>query len=167
VYLIADDENAAGAAVRDLAMIGLDRVAGILGTESLGAWTSTGRTLETVTQLTPSEAAARLERSDVEVIDVRGRTEWEAGHLPGVQNIPLGYLAEHLDELPGDRMVVLQCQGGGRSSIAAALLQSRGMKNVANLAGGYSAWQNAGLPVARDDASDREGRQSTATATAT
>ncbi|HEX6598537.1 MAG TPA: rhodanese-like domain-containing protein [Gemmatimonadaceae bacterium] len=151
VYLIADDAHAAGEAVRDLAMIGLDRVAGLLGTESLSAWSVAGRTLETVTQLTPREAAARLEGGDVEVIDVRGRTEWEAGHLPGVQNIPLGYLAERLDALPADRMVVLQCQGGGRSSIAAALLQSRGMKNVANLAGGYRAWQNEGLPVARDE----------------
>ncbi|HEX5972938.1 MAG TPA: rhodanese-like domain-containing protein [Gemmatimonadaceae bacterium] len=163
VYLIADDAHAAGEAVRDLAMIGLDRVAGILGTESLSAWSAAGRTLETVTQLTPGEAAARLERGEVEVIDVRGRTEWEAGHLPGVQNVPLGYLADRLDALPSDRMVVLQCQGGGRSSIAAALLQSRGVKNVANLAGGYSAWQGAGLPVTRDDASDPERRLSTAT----
>ena len=163
VYLIADDAHAAGAAVRDLAMIGLDRVAGILGTESLSAWTAAGRALETVTQLTPGEAAARLERRDVEVIDVRGRAEWEAGHLPGVQNIPLGYLADRLDALPTDRMVVLQCQGGGRSSIAAALLQARGVKDVANLAGGYSAWQTAGLPVDRDDVSYPESRQSTAT----
>ena len=99
----------------------------------------------------------------MELIDVRGRAEWEAGHLPGVQNIPLGYLADRLDALPTDRMVVLQCQGGGRSSIAAALLQARGMKNVANLAGGYSAWQTAGLPVDRDDVSYPESRQSTAT----
>ena len=151
VYLIADDAHAAGEAVRDLAMIGLDRVAGLLGTESLSAWSEAGRALEMVTQLTPGEAAARLDGGEVEVIDVRGRTEWEAGHSPGVRNIPLGYLAERLDALPADRMVVVQCQGGGRSSIAAALLQSRGMKNVANLAGGYRAWQNEGLPVARDE----------------
>jgi hydroxyacylglutathione hydrolase len=171
VYLIADDAHVADEAIRDLAMIGLDRVAGVLGTEALSAWTAAGRALETVRQLTPGEAAARLDDGDVEVIDVRGRTEWEAGHLPGVQNIPLGYLADRLDTLPADRMVVLQCQGGGRSSIAAALLQSRGLKNVANLAGGFSAWRDAGLPVTKDsglsamkDAADgRESPLSTAT----
>ena len=161
VYLIADDARAAGEAVRDLAMIGLDRVAGLLGTDALDAWTALGHTLETVTQISPTEAAAQLERGDIDVIDVRGRSEWEAGHLPGVPNIPLGYLADRLAELPSDRMVVLQCQGGGRSSIAAALLQSRGVKNVANLAGGYRAWEGSGLPVSRDDEAGRESQLST------
>lgn len=164
VYLIADDTHAAGEAVRDLTMIGLDRVAGVLGTEALDAWTAQGGALETVTQLSPREAAARLGRGEVDVIDVRGRAEWEAGHLPGVPNIPLGYLADRLDELPSDKPLVLQCQAGSRSAIAAGLLQSRGVKNVANLVGGYAAWEQAGLPVTRDDTAGRERQLSTTTA---
>jgi hydroxyacylglutathione hydrolase len=164
VYLIADDTHAAGEAVRDLTMIGLDRVAGVLGTEALDAWTALGHALETVPQLAPREAAARLERGDMEVIDVRGRAEWEAGHLPGVPNIPLGYLTDRLAELPADRPVLLQCQAGSRSAIAAGLLQSRGVKNVANLIGGYAAWEQSGLPVTRDAGAGRETQLSTTTA---
>jgi hydroxyacylglutathione hydrolase len=78
---------------------------------------------------------------------VRGRSEWDAGHLPGVENIPVGYLEEHLAELPRDRELVLQCQTGARSSIAASLLQARGFTNVANLEGGFGAWREAGHPV--------------------
>src|SRR5690606_32220434 len=95
---------------------------------------------------------ARLMEHGAAVIDVRGRNEWEAGHLPGVPNIPVGYLAERLDEIPTDRPVVLHCQGGARSAIAASLLQARGLGNVVNMVGGYGAWQQAGLPVTRDDA---------------
>jgi hydroxyacylglutathione hydrolase len=61
--------------------------------------------------------------------------------------VPLGHLAEHLDALPRDRPLVLQCQGGSRSAIGASLLRARGFTNVANLAGGYAAWRDAGLPV--------------------
>ena len=62
-------------------------------------------------------------------------------------HIPLGYLSERLGEIPADRPVVLQCQAGGRSAIAASLLQRAGRTNVSNLVGGFDAWKGAGLPV--------------------
>ena len=164
VYLLVDDVHAADEAVRDLAMIGLDRVAGTFGADALGAWTAAGRTLGTIAQTTPREAAALLERGEATVIDVRGRTEWEAGHLPRVQNIPVGYLTEHLDELPTDRPVVVHCQSGARSAIAASVLQARGVKNVVNLAGGFAAWQQAGLPVTRAGAEQPEAALATGAA---
>ena len=154
VYLLVDDDGCSHCvetAVRDLAMIGLDRVGGTFGTDVLEAWTATGRELATVAQTTPADAA-RLMESGAAVIDVRGRTEWEAGHLPGVPNIPVGYLAERLDEIPTDRPVVLHCQGGARSAIAASVLRARGLDNVVNMVGGYGAWRQAGLPVTHDDA---------------
>ena len=158
VYLLVDDVGCAHpdggscveTAVRDLAMIGLDRVAGTLGADALAAWTAAGHRLETVAQMAPAEAAAMLVRGDATVIDVRGRAEWEAGHLPGVQNIPVGYLAERLDELPTDRPVVVHCQGGARSAIAVSVLQARGRKNVVNLVGGYAAWVQAGLQTTQE-----------------
>jgi hydroxyacylglutathione hydrolase len=160
VYLLVDDagcSHAEGAscvetAVRDLAMIGLDRVAGVVCTDALAAWTAAGRTLATVAQTTPAEAAAMVARGEATVIDVRGHAEWEAGHLPGVANIPVGYLAERIAELPTDRPVVVHCQGGARSAIAASVLQARGLTNVVNMVGGYGAWHQAGLPVTRDGA---------------
>jgi hydroxyacylglutathione hydrolase len=79
---------------------------------------------------------------------VRGRAEWEAGHLPGVANIPLGLLLDRLDELPVRGPIVLHCQTGSRSAIAASLLQARGRGDVANLEGGFAAWRQAGYPIA-------------------
>lgn len=151
VYLIADDVQAANDAIRDLSMIGLDRVAGIFGADALDSWRAAGHELGTITQAAPSAVAAMLESGDATVVDVRGRAEWEAGHLPGVYNIPLGYLAERIADLPEDKTVVVQCQSGARSAIAAAVLQAKGVKNVVNLVGGITAWQEAGLPVVRGD----------------
>jgi len=91
--------------------------------------------------------AGALRAGAAAVVDVRAPHEWEAGHLPGAMHVPLGHLAERLDALPRDRPLVLQCQGGSRSAIGASLLRARGFTNVANLAGGYAAWRDAGLPV--------------------
>ncbi|MDB4880073.1 MAG: Zn-dependent hydrolase [Gemmatimonadetes bacterium] len=150
VHLLVDDSRGAhlmDAAVRDLAMIGLDRVTGVFGADTLAAWLAEGHSLGTLAERTPAQVAEMFARNEVAVVDVRGRAEWEAGHLPGVPNIPVGYLTERLGELPADRPLVVHCQGGARSAIAASVLQARGMTNVVNMAGGYAAWQQAGLPV--------------------
>jgi hydroxyacylglutathione hydrolase len=154
VFLLVDHAacpHCVETAVRDLAMIGLDRVAGILGTETLAAWTAAGGRLAAVLKSTASEVADMLEHSEATVVDVRGRTEWAAGHLPDAMNIPLGELSERLGELPTDRPVIVQCQSGARSAIAASVLQSLGHTNVRDLVGGIEAWQRAGLPIEHAD----------------
>jgi hydroxyacylglutathione hydrolase len=134
-------------AVRDLAMIGLDRVAGWFAGEAVAEYAADGRALGTVPQIAPQELAERLLGGEVTALDVRGRAEWEAGHLPGVENIPVGYLTQRLDELPRDRPLVVHCQSGARSAIAASVLRAGGMTNVVNLTGGFAAWEAGGHPV--------------------
>jgi hydroxyacylglutathione hydrolase len=136
-------------AVLDLAMIGLDRVAGWFGAEAVAAWAAEGRELQSTPQITSAELAERMEQGTVAVLDVRGAAEWEAGHLPGVENVPVGYLTDHLEEIPRDRPLVVHCQAGARSAIAASVLQANGFRNVVNLAGGYADWEAGGHPVER------------------
>ena len=154
VFLLIDDSctDCARTTVRDLAMIGLDRVAGILGTDSLASFSASGGTLQRVKQTSASDVAAMLTTGTATVIDVRGPSEWDAGHLPGVQHIPLGQLQRRIAEIPAGQPVVVHCQGGGRSAIAASLLQASGVPNVFNLSGGFRAWQAAGQPVERGPA---------------
>jgi hydroxyacylglutathione hydrolase len=150
-HLIVADEGgeAVGEAVRDLAMIGLDAVAGWFPAAEVERWRDAHGALETVPTIAPDELRARMAAGEVEVIDVRGAGEWEAGHLPGVANIPLGHLAERIDELPTGRPLVLQCQSGARSAIGAGLLQAHGVEGVMNLEGGFEAWRRAGFDVER------------------
>jgi hydroxyacylglutathione hydrolase len=146
VYLIAD-EGDVDAMVRDLALIGIDRVSGYFSTEVVREWLAAGRTLNTIAQRTPSDVAAMTADPQVTVLDVRGATEFEAGHLPGARNIPVGYLTDHLAELPRDTPLVLHCQSGARSAIAGSVLGAHGFANVLNMTGGFVAWAGAGLPV--------------------
>ena len=151
IYLIVDeahDTTVIDNAVRDLAMIGLDRVAGYFTSGVVQAWADDGQSLVTIPQLTPSEVAMRMQ-GRATVLDVRGVVEWEAGHLPGAVNIPVGHLTEHLDELPTDTPLIVHCQSGARSAIAASVLRAQGFRNVVNMTGGFAAWDAAGLPVLR------------------
>ncbi len=150
-YLLVSGDNLArlDEALRDLALIGLDGAAGWFDAEAIAAWGTAGRPLGSTPAMVPEELSGERERGTVTVLDVRGEAEWKAGHIPGVKNIPLGYLVERMSELPAGKPVVLQCQGGGRSLIAASLLAARGVRDVINLEGGFGAWERAGLPVER------------------
>lgn len=91
-----------------------------------------------VREVTPSEALELLDL-DAVLLDVRQESEWEAGHAPMASLIPLAELADHLDELPRDHLIICACRSGGRSLRAATFLQENGFE-VANLAGGMMAW---------------------------
>jgi hydroxyacylglutathione hydrolase len=144
-YLIVDDARVAEA-VRDLALIGLDRIAGTFAPTAVQAFASAAP-LDTIPIITVAELSERIESGEVDVLDVRGLSEWEEGHLPGIANVPVGLLPERRNEVPSGRPLVLQCQGGARSAIAASVLRSMGVRDVINLSGGFDAWRKAGLPV--------------------
>ena len=144
IWLLTDPArpSAADEAAHHLRLIGLDRIAGWLPLDdSLLAGGA-----EMVTQISPAELAKRLDAGTVSVVDVRGRSEWEAGRIPGAPNIHYGEILARLDELPPGPLV-LQCQTGARSNLAASLLLGRGRTDVINLTGGLSAWIGAGLAV--------------------
>jgi rhodanese-related sulfurtransferase len=92
------------------------------------------------------DAARRLEQGAL-LLDVREVDEWEAGHAPEAQHLPLSTLAAAYESLPADREIVVVCKVGGRSAQAAAFLEIQGY-NTTNLDGGMLAWEAAGRPVA-------------------
>lgn len=151
-YLLIDEAcpDCADRAINSLRSIGLDRVAGIADTDAaLAAWTAGGYALETYRELTPAEFDLLRANGDATLIDVRGAVEWAAGRVPGVPNIPLGYLVDRLDAIPRDKPVVVHCLGGARSAIAVSLLRARGYTDVSHLAGGLEQWIAEGREVER------------------
>jgi hydroxyacylglutathione hydrolase len=128
---------------RALALIGLDRIGGYFAHTALAR---ANRPAARIPQIEPRELARKPGPT---FVDVRTDAEWQAGHLQSAIHIPLGYLADRLSEIPKDQPIVTHCRAGGRSAIAASLLRRAGFQDVSNLAGGYDAWVEAGLPTTR------------------
>jgi hydroxyacylglutathione hydrolase len=148
VYFIAPSDDASRSHLaRDLSLIGFENIAGIFPSDAFN------------TLSLPSEITAQREVSDViasngaTVLDVRGRSEYEAGHIPNAVNIPVGELERRLDEVPEGKLIV-HCQGGSRSAMAASILLRSGRDDVSNLSGGFSQWGREGHPVERGNAQD-------------
>jgi hydroxyacylglutathione hydrolase len=128
-------------AMLQLSLIGLDRVLGELAPERLSAVASAPlQTLPTVDARSLGAGAA----PGVTVLDVRNRSEWDEGHIPGARLVPLPELAARLDELRDAGPIAVHCQGGSRSAVAASVLAAAGLHDVTNVEGGYAAWVLAG-----------------------
>ena len=103
---------------------------------------------EGVEHVSATELQDRLARGDVVVLDVRPEPEYQAGHIPGAQSVPLDALASRAPKLPRRRQIVAYCRGPYcvYADDAVRRLQARGLK-ARRLDVGFPEWRRAGLPV--------------------
>ncbi|MHC4769176.1 MAG: rhodanese-like domain-containing protein, partial [Planctomycetota bacterium] len=150
VLLVAENDDQAGCAVRALAQVGLDNVAGSLA-GGIGAWRAEGLPVRQTIVMSVGALHERLASGAAfNVLDVRGAGEWSAGHIDGSVNVHAGQLAQRLAEVPsGDAPLAVTCAGGYRSTAAVSVLERAGHDNVINVTGGMDAWVAAGLPIVR------------------
>jgi SulP family sulfate permease len=108
--------------------------------------------LNGVAEISPQELWHKLMHSQIPpvVIDVREPREFQQGHIPQAQLIPLPKFITEKTDLPRDREIVLVCRSGRRSQRAAYLLQQNNSSNVRVLQGGMLAWEAAKLLEAID-----------------
>jgi rhodanese-related sulfurtransferase len=151
VVLVGDVEIAPEAAAR-LGGAGYDRVVGQL--DDLASVLTAGPELVEASSRLSIEQLAELQRLEpaLQLVDVRTPAETARGTLPGAREIPLAHLIELPDALDRSAPVVVYSAGGYRSLVAASVLQAAGFGEVADLLGGYRAWEGAGLRVVREAA---------------
>ena len=104
-----------------------------------------------ITQVSPEDAAKKLQNKEAVIVDVREKDEWDAEHIPNAIHLSRGTIELDIEEKVPDpnAVVIVHCGGGGRSALAAESLQKMGYKNVLSMAGGMRAWKSAGLPTAK------------------
>jgi glyoxylase-like metal-dependent hydrolase (beta-lactamase superfamily II) len=129
-----------------LARVGLENVAGYLA-DGVTGWIKNGFELEYIPQVTAEEFAElrKQEPDQIAVLDVREPGELSGGVIENSVSIPLGELNARTGELDRDKLLVVHCKSGYRSSIATSLLRRAGFRNIANLIGGFDAWKTSGL----------------------
>jgi rhodanese-related sulfurtransferase len=141
----ADGRHAAELAVA----VGIRRLAGFLH-GGFTSWRQERRSVGRVERVAIEDLAAlRDQEPGLVLLDVRDRSEWDAGHIPGSVWIPWHALSEAPTALDLDRPVAVLCSSGRRAGTAASLLQHHGAGRVLHVVdGGVQAWERLGHPVA-------------------
>jgi rhodanese-related sulfurtransferase len=110
-----------------------------------------------IDRVSPEDAAAEM-REGALIVDIRSETQrGRDGIVPGAVYHPRNVLEWRMDPESGaadpavggvERRVIVMCDAGYQSSLAAATLRELGFTRAADLDGGFQAWRGAGLPVA-------------------
>ena len=146
ILLMTDDEEDLTDALDSLMVVGMTNPLTVLDGD-VDAWRAAGLPLASFPLLTPAELAERHAAGSIgSILDVREPGETTGGTLPGAVNVPYRRFSK-LGDLPRlDEPVAVVCNSGNRSTLAASVLARYGVP-VINLAGGTSAWEEAGLPL--------------------
>jgi rhodanese-related sulfurtransferase len=102
--------------------------------------------------IAPAALNDQLATSKPFQVEVRETKEVaDNGYIAGSVNLPIRTLIKNLDKLPQDKSsaIIAECGSGHRSAIAMMALNLLGYTNVKSLAGGFAAWKNANLPIAK------------------
>lgn len=142
--LLADPEKLDDL-TRKLMRIGLDNIYGYIA--SAGVWEEAGGKLEKAPVISLDEFKSLYQNNGIQVVDLRGATEYQTGHIKGADHVFIGTLLSNLDKISKDKRVVIHCQGGDRATIGYSLLAQRGFKNILNFSGGMNQWLQDGNPV--------------------
>ena len=144
--LLVTPEGKEEEAVTRLSRVGFDNTLGILK-GGFKAWKEAGMEVDNITSISAEEMKSQLENEDIPVVDVRRESEYKSEHVKDALNAPLDFINEHLAEFPQGEPFMVHCAGGYRSVIAASILKSRGIHNLMDIAGGFTAIKESGIEV--------------------
>ncbi|HYK34869.1 MBL fold metallo-hydrolase [Alloacidobacterium sp.] len=139
IILVGEDAEHLRESQLRLARVGIDKADAYLE-DGISGWVKSGYELDYIPQISAAELAEMREQEPVTVLDVREATEVEDGAIENSIRIPLGQLSARTGELDREKLMVVHCKGGYRSSIATSILRHAGFRDIANLTGGYDAW---------------------------
>jgi glyoxylase-like metal-dependent hydrolase (beta-lactamase superfamily II)/rhodanese-related sulfurtransferase len=133
IFVGRDDDD--GRAAAELASaVGLRDVAGVLA-GGMTSWREEKLPVETVQRMTAAELAQAW-GDGVQLLDVRERSEWDEGHVPGSIHAPYHDLRHVPDAIDETRPVAVVCNSGSRAAVAASLLKHLGLDDVIHVVGG-------------------------------
>lgn len=137
--LIVADAGREEEVVTRLARVGYDFAIGYLA-GGFEAWQAAGMEVDEIHSVTAEAfAAAEVADSNINILDVRKKSEYYSEHIVNAENAPLDNINESMASIDKDKTYYVHCAGGYRSMIFASILKARGFDNLINVAGGFSA----------------------------
>jgi glyoxylase-like metal-dependent hydrolase (beta-lactamase superfamily II) len=144
LLLVAEGDLHIERALVELRRVGLDRVKGWLEA-GIHGWAMAGFPVASVKQVSVHTLKSTMEKGGgFTLLDVRAKQEYEQLHIDGALHMPVPDARERYKEIPPEPVVCI-CNSGHRSSLAASILLSRGLADVAQVPGGMMGWAAAGF----------------------
>ncbi len=135
IVLIAPEGKEEEAVTR-LSRIGYDNTKGyLLG--GMNAWKDAGLKTSFIQSINPEEFESIYKKEDVEILDVRKKSEFEAEHLIQAKHEPLDFINSNINNLEKDKTYYVHCAGGYRSVIFGSIAKANGIHNIVNIEQGF------------------------------
>jgi glyoxylase-like metal-dependent hydrolase (beta-lactamase superfamily II)/rhodanese-related sulfurtransferase len=142
--LLVTDPGREEEVITRLARVGYDNAIGYLE-GGFDAWKNEGKEVDTITSVTAEEfAAAEVADPNINILDVRKKSEYDAEHIINAINAPLDFINDSMLKVGKNKTYYVHCAGGYRSMIFASILKARGYNNLIDVDGGFNAIKASG-----------------------
>ncbi len=143
--LIVADKGREEEIITRLARVGYDFTIGYLD-GGIEAWISAGKETDTIPNISAKEfAEIEAKTPDINILDVRKKSEFDSEHIIGAENAPLDFVNESMKMVNPSKTYYVHCAGGYRSMSFASILKSRGYNNLINVDGGFKEIKDSGM----------------------
>ena len=129
--------------VTRLARVGYDHTIGYLE-GGFEAWKKSGKEIDQIESIDTAELSNRMQANNIEIIDVRKKSEYLSEHMVEAENAPLDFINDSMAQLDKNKTYYVHCAGGYRSMIFNSILRARGYDNLIDVKGGFKAIKESG-----------------------
>ncbi|HRE51025.1 MAG TPA: MBL fold metallo-hydrolase [Flavitalea sp.] len=126
-----------------LARVGYDYSIGYLE-GGFEAWKNAGKEIDSIDSITPEALAEMTKENDLQILDVRRKSEYDSEHALGAVNAPLDLINDNTGNIGKDETYYVHCEGGYRSVIFNSILRARGYNNLIDVSGGFKKIKESG-----------------------
>jgi hydroxyacylglutathione hydrolase len=141
--LLVTEEGREEEVITRLARVGYDFTIGYLK-GGFEAWEKSGREIDKIKTITVTELAELGTKQQINILDVRKKSEYESEHLVNAENAPLDYINDSMLLAHKSKTWYVHCAGGYRSMIFISILKARGYNNLVDVQGGFKAIKENG-----------------------
>ncbi|HMU45253.1 MAG TPA: MBL fold metallo-hydrolase [Chitinophagaceae bacterium] len=141
--LLVTDEGREEEVITRLARVGYDYTIGYLK-GGFRAWKEAKKEMDQIASIDTNELADIMSKKNVNVIDVRKKSEYQSEHLIDAENAPLDFINESMVQLDKNKTYYVHCAAGYRSMIFNSILRARGYDNLIDVKGGFKAIKETG-----------------------
>ena len=136
--LIVSDVGREEEVITRLARVGYDYTIGYLA-GGFEAWKKAGKEVDHIKSISAEEFAEISKKDEVNILDVRKKSEYLSEHIVNAENTPLDFINDSMLKVDKDKTYYVHCAGGYRSMIFNSILRARGYDKLVDIKGGFKS----------------------------